>query len=78
MVDQPALAHLALVAGEDVATAEEVGDFGSDLSRIDEAAWVSNVASGAVERAFQAADRIVAACASFICQSISPAPAGRT
>jgi hypothetical protein len=60
--------HLALVAREDVATAEEVGDFGSDLSRIDEAPGVSNVASGAIERAFQAADRIVAACASFICQ----------
>jgi hypothetical protein len=68
VVDQPTFAHLAFVACEDVAAAEEGGDSGSDLSRIDEAARVSNVASGAVERAFQAADRIVAACASFICQ----------
>src|SRR5207248_8298235 len=58
---QAARAQLALVPGEHVTTAEEVADLRSDPPRLDQAPRVSRVASRPVKRAFQAADRIVAA-----------------
>jgi glycosyltransferase involved in cell wall biosynthesis len=60
MIDEPALAHLPLIPRKHVATAEKVRDLGPNLSGGEEASRVTHVACSAVERAFQAADRIVA------------------
>src|SRR5438105_32906 len=60
MLVQTARPQLALVARKHVAAAEEVGDLRPDPARLGQAPRVSHGASRPVQRAFQAADRIVA------------------